>query len=285
MRRAKRGRRRVPHWREAATSLGVLVAILVGAQVLPAFGVESYILPTPSQVLSAFVNDLGDATFWSNAWATGVEVVLGCLLGSLLGFLLGIVVTSSSFINAVVTPYMVVLQAVPKVAIAPIIVVGLGYGLTSKVVIAATISFFPLFVNVEAGLRSVDPDQLELMRALRAGRWQTLRWVQLPSALPTIFGGLEMAFVFSVVGAVVGEFAGASRGLGYVINARSFQLDQAGVFSALIVLSAMALALDVVVRSVGHRLSRWQRVGVDTGPAATPASGGETQSPPAVVTT
>src|SRR6202022_136789 len=104
-----------------------------------------------------------------------------------------------------------------------------------------------------------------LMRSLRATRWQTLRWVELPGALPTIFGGLEVAVVFSVVGAIVGEFTGASRGLGYLISQRDFSLNQAGVFSVLIVLSAIGLGLDMAVRFVARRVVTWQRIGEAVG--------------------
>jgi NitT/TauT family transport system permease protein len=115
------------------------------------------------------------------------------------------------------------------------------------------------------GIRSADTQQLELMRALRASRWQTLRWVQLPNALPVIFGGLEVAVVLSVVGAIVGEFTGASEGLGYLILQRNFSLDQAGVFSTLIMLSLIGLLLDLLVRTVARRLVRWKEIGEVTG--------------------
>lgn len=247
-------------WKEAAVSILIFVLLVVVLQyALSASHTPSYIFPTPKQVAAALGDDVRTASFWSNTWATAAEVILGCLIGSLIGFILALLVTASSFFRTVLTPYMVVIQAIPKVAVAPIIVVALGYGLTSKVVIAATISFFPLFINVVAGIDSTDPDQLELMRSLRASKIQTLRWVQLPAAVPTIAGGLEMAFVFSVVGAIVGEFAGASKGLGYLIDQRSFNLNQAGVFSALIVLSAMALILDALVRLAARWFLRWQR--------------------------
>jgi NitT/TauT family transport system permease protein len=247
-------------WKEVTVSILIFVILVVVVQyALRASHTPSYIFPTPTEIARAFGDDVQTASFWRNTWATAVEVILGCLIGSLVGFILALLVTASRFFRAVLTPYMVVIQAIPKVAVAPIIVVALGYGLESKVVIAATISFFPLFINVVAGIDSADPDQLELMRSLRASKIQTLRWVQLPAAVPTIAGGLEMAFVFSVVGAIVGEFAGASKGLGYLIDQRSFNLDQAGVFSALIMLSAMALVLDAAVRLGARWFLRWQR--------------------------
>lgn len=255
-------RPRLPHWRERLTSI-VIFALLLGALevVLPALGVQAYIFPRPSAVGEALLRDLSSSSFWGHATITLREILIGCLLGSAIGFVLGVILTQSAFAEAVITPYIIALQAVPKVALAPLIVTLLGYGEASKVAIAAIISFFPLLVNVMLGIRSADGGQLELMRSLRASRLQTLRWVQLPAALPAIFGGLEVAVVFSVVGAIVGEFTGASGGLGYLIEQRSFSLNQAAVFSTLIALSVIGLVLDALVRALGRRVVRWRRIG------------------------
>lgn len=263
LRPALRQRRlRVPLWRERVTSLLIFALVLAALElVLPALGVQSYIFPRPSAVASALLVDLGSSSFWGHTALTLREVLIGCLAGSALGFVLGVLLTQSAFAETVISPYVVALQAVPKVALAPLIVTLLGYGELSKEAIAAIISFFPLLVNVKLGIRGADGGQLELMRSLRASRLQTLRWVQLPAALPAIFGGLEVAVVFSVVGAIVGEFTGASGGLGYLIEQRSFSLNQAAVFSTLITLSVIGLLLDAIVRAVGRRVVRWQRIG------------------------
>jgi NitT/TauT family transport system permease protein len=240
----------------------VLVVLLGGCEfILPSAGVPEYILPLPSSVADQLVSFVSSPNFWNHVVTTVREVVLGCLLGGFIGFTVGILLTQSSFLEAVVTPYIVALQSVPKVALAPVIVVALGYGELSKVVITAIIAFFPLLVNVTVGIRSAPADQLELMRALRASRMQTLRWVQLPSAMPMIFGGLEIAVVFGVVGAIVGEFTGASAGLGYLIRQQSFSLNQAAVFATLIVLSLIGLVLVTLVRFAGRRMVRWHRPG------------------------
>lgn len=259
----RRGRRgRFPRWRERLTSLAVFVLLLAALEVLlPALGVQAYIFPRPSAVGEALLKDISSTTFWGHTALTLREIVFGCLAGSAVGFLLGVLLTQSAFAEAVITPYIVALQAVPKVALAPLIVTLLGYGEVSKEAIAAIISFFPLLVNVMLGIRSADDGHLELMRSLRATRAQTLRWVQLPAALPAIFSGLEVAVVFSVVGAIVGEFTGASGGLGYLIEQRSFSLNQAAVFSNLIALSVIGLVLDYLVRAVGHRVVGWRRIG------------------------
>jgi NitT/TauT family transport system permease protein len=261
-RASRPGRRRRLRWRELLVSaLLFILLVLALEQLLPALGIRSYVLPTPSAVLGALLTDLANTGVWGHVLVTLYEILAGWLIGALIGFLLGLALTQSSFLEAALTPYIVALQAVPKVALAPVIVVALGYGETSKIAIAAMVSFFPVFVNVMVGIRGADPQQLELLRALRANRIQTLRWVQLPGAMPTIFGGLEVAVVFSVVGAIVGEFTGASRGLGYLIEQRSFALNQAGVFSTLIILSVVGLGLDLAVRQAGRRVVRWQQMG------------------------
>lgn len=256
------GRRRRLRWRELLVSaLLFVLLVLTLEQLLPAIGIRSYVLPTPSAVLGALLTDLVNTGFWGHVLVTLYEILAGWVIGALIGFVLGLALTQSSFLEAALTPYIVALQAVPKVALAPVIVIALGYGEISKIAIAAMVSFFPVLVNVMVGIRGADQQQLELMRALRANRVQTLRWVQLPGAMPTIFGGLEVAVVFSVVGAIVGEFTGASRGLGYLIEQRSFALNQAGVFSTLIILSVIGLGLDLAVRQAGQRVVRWQQMG------------------------
>ncbi len=253
-------------WREYSASLVLFVVLMIALeQLLPRMGIRPYILPQPSAVLSAFVNDVSNPAFWVHTRATLSEIVFGWVLGSAFAFLLGVFLTQSSLAEAALTPYIIALQSVPKIALAPIIVVWLGYGQLSKVAIAAIVAFFPVLINTMVGIRGADPQQLELMRALRASRMQTLRWVQLPGAMPTIFGGLEVAVVLSVVGAIVGEFTGASQGLGYLIVQRNFSLDQAGVFSTLIMLSLIGLILDMIVRGVARYFVRWKQMAELTG--------------------
>ena len=145
----------------------------------------------------------------------------------------------------------------PKIAIAPLIVVWFGFDTSSKVVIAATVAFFPVLVNVVVGLKTIDAGKLELMRSLRATRWQTFRLVQFPNALPFVFAGLDVAIVFSVLGAIVGEFVGAQRGLGNLILQFNMTLDIAGVFAVLIMLSLMGVALHLIMQAIQRRIIFW----------------------------
>lgn len=239
--------------------VGLLVVLLGAAQLLiPAFGIHAYVLPTPDTVIGALAHDYSTLSFWHHIGTTMSEIMLGWAVGCITGLVLGVLIAEFRLVEITLTPYIVALNAVPKVALAPVLVVVFGYGVVSKVVITAIMAFFPLLVNVGVGLRGADALQLEMMRGLRASRWQTLRWVKFPGAMPAIFAGIEVAVVLGVVGAIVGEFTGAESGLGYVILQRSFSMDQGGVFSALVTLALIGIVLDLIVRWVGRRVVRWQ---------------------------
>jgi NitT/TauT family transport system permease protein len=148
-------------------------------------------------------------------------------------------------------------QAMPKVALAPLIIVWFGLGLTSKVINAALVAFFPLMVNTIVGLRSADEDRVNLMRSLSASRWQIFRMLQLPNALPYIFAGLEIAMIFALIGAIVAEFVGAEKGLGMLIQSMNFTMDVAGQFSVLLLLSMLGLILNAAVTLVRRQVLFW----------------------------
>jgi NitT/TauT family transport system permease protein len=185
------------------------------------------------------------------------EVLLGFFIGSGVGLLLGTVISQFRIIEATLRIYLVAIQSLPKIALAPIIVLWFGFGLTSKVVIICLLTFFPLLINSMAGFKAVDPERLELMRALGANPWQIFWKVRLPSAMPYIFAGLDMAAVFAVVGAVVGEFVGAQRGLGTLILSMNAQMDIAGTFSVFIILAIVGIVIHKALRAVERRVLFW----------------------------
>jgi len=154
-------------------------------------------------------------------------------------------------------PYIVMFQSMPKVALAPLIIVWFGLGLGSKVVSAALIAFFPLLVNTIVGLRSADEDRVDLMRSLGATQMQIFWMLRLPSALPFLMAGLEVAMVFALVGAIVAEFVGSEAGLGMLIQSRNFSMDVAGEFAVLFILAALGLGLNAVVVLVRKRVLFW----------------------------
>jgi NitT/TauT family transport system permease protein len=161
--------------------------------------------------------------------------------------------------NRLIYPYVVAFQTVPKVALAPIIVVWFGFGIWSKVMMSLLICFFPVAVNTIDGLNSVRPEQIMLMRSYRATGWQIFRIVQLANALPYIFAGLDVGIVLSVIGTIVGEFVGTTTGLGRVLLDYNFSFDIAGVFATLVVLSLMGVVLHALLRAIQRRVIFWQQ--------------------------
>lgn len=229
---------------------------------VPYFQVPNYILPTPSDIAMALwrgldAGPLDRGGYWLHAGVTIAEVLLGFVIGSGVGLLIGTVISQFRVIEATLRVYIVAIQSLPKIALAPIIVLWFGFGLTSKVVIICLLTFFPLLVTSMAGFKAVDPERLELMRALGARPWQIFWKVRLPSALPYIFAGLDMAAVFAVVGAVVGEFVGAQRGLGTLILSMNAQMDTAGTFSVFIILAIVGILLHNGLRMVERRVLFW----------------------------
>jgi NitT/TauT family transport system permease protein len=233
----------------------VLMGLWEGA--IRAFEIPSFILPPPSAIVAALWSGLTSGLYLAHAVVTATEAVGGFLIGSLLGLLIGMVIVVFPTMERIVYPYVVALQTVPKVAIAPLMVVWFGFGLTSKILVVALVSLFPVLVNVIAGLRAVDQDRLDLLGALSASRWQVFRYLRFPNALPFIFAGLNTAIVFSVIGAIVGEFVGANRGLGFLILQANYQLDIAGAFSLFVVLSVMGIALHGTLRWIERRCVFW----------------------------
>lgn len=221
------------------------------------FEVPAYVVPAPSAIWQSLVRGLSSGLFLSNGLVTLTEALLGFLWAAALGIVLGSLIAQSRFVEKVLYPYLITIQTTPKVAIAPLFIIWFGFGITSKVIMAGIVAFFPILVNVIAGLRSTDPQRIELMRSLRATRWQIFRMVLLPSALPMIFAGLHIAVIFSLLGAIVGEFVGSRAGLGNLILQMNINLDTAGVFAVLVCLSTIGITLHAAMHWLQHRLLFW----------------------------
>ena len=221
------------------------------------FNVPVYILPAPSSIVRALYVGLSRFIYVENSWITLEETLLGFVVGTSLAFLLGTAIALSRRFEYFLYPSIVMFQALPKVALAPLIIVWFGVGLPSKVVNAALIAFFPLMVNTIAGLRSADEDRVNLMRSLDASEAQIFWMLRLPSALPFIMAGLEVAMIFALIGAIVAEFVGATKGLGVLINTLNFSGDVAGIFSILLILSVLGLVLNQAILALRRRVLFW----------------------------
>ncbi len=221
-------------------------------------GVPEYILPPPSSIFRAMYVGIMSNVYPQHFMVTLTETLLGFMVGTALAFMLGTLVALSRRVEYFLYPFIVMFQSMPKVALAPLIVVWFGLGLTSKVINAALVAFFPLMVNTIAGLRSAEEDRINLMRSLAASRTQIFFMLQLPNALPYIFAGLEIAMIFALIGAIVAEFVGAERGLGMLIQSMNFNMDVAGQFSILLILSMLGLILNGMVAYARKRLVFWE---------------------------
>jgi NitT/TauT family transport system permease protein len=238
---------------------GLGAASLIGAWwlVIVVFDIKPFVLPTPPAVVRAFGRLPGYLTH--QAWATLAATALGYALAVATGLTTAVLLTTSRTLERAVLPLLVAANAVPKIAVAPLMVLWLGFGSAPKIVMAALIAVFPIVVSAMAGLTSAPVEMIELARALSASRWQTYRKLRIPWALPQIFVGLKVGVALAVVGTVVGEFAGGDRGLGYVIVASGTSADTALAFAAMTLLSAISVALFYLVVALERLLLPWAR--------------------------
>jgi NitT/TauT family transport system permease protein len=257
--------RRPTRWKPSPRlwSLALLAVLLVlweaGVRLLD---VPKFLIPSVSEVATALwrgvaTDPLARDGFWLHGLVTLSEIVLGYLAGCLFGLALGVAISQTQGLEAVLRPYVMAFQSVPKVAVAPIVVLWLGFGLASKVAIVALISFFPVLITSLAGFAAIDAERIELLRSLSATRWQIFTKVKFPSALPYIFAGLDMAAAFAVVGAIVGEFVGAQSGLGVLLMQMDSAMDVGGSFAVLMLLSLIGIAFSFLIRRLQLRVLYW----------------------------
>ncbi len=257
-----------PYWLDRYGPPAVAGLVLLAAwEYLPVlFRVPVLLIPPPSAVASALWTTYERGLLIENTLITLTEALVGFTIGSLLAVLFAFCITRSRLVERALMPYLVGFQALPKVALAPLIVVWVGIGIESKITIAAIISFFPVLINAIVGFSTVETEKIELMRSLVASRWQEFRIVIFPNSLPFIFAGLNVAIVFSITGALVGEFIGADRGLGNMLMQLNFNMDISGMFAILVVLALLGITLHGLVRFFHKRLIFWaepERFGPD----------------------
>ena len=211
---------------------------------LIAAGTTPLILPGPKDVFMRLFSYFVSGRVWPHLFMTTQEILAGFVLGSVLGLGFGTLISESVIARKVIMPYIIVTQALPKFALAPMLVIWFGFGMAPKVIIAALIAFFPLVENTYMGLTTTPGSQLELFRALRASRITTLLKLRVPHAIPAIFSGFRVALMLSLVGAVVAEYVGANQGLGALIIVSQGTLDTELMFVSFVVLTVLGLSLD-----------------------------------------
>ena len=232
-----------------------VVFVLAWKAIVVVTGLPVYILPAPEIVGQRFVEAWLDGTVWPHFVTTMVEIAIGFTFGTVFGLVAGYGLARSDLFARLASPYLVAAQSVPILVLAPLLVVWFGSGLLSKVVICSLIVFFPVAIATMVGILSVDPRLVELGRSLRATKRQILTTLEIPAALPNIFGGLRVGVTLAVVGAIVGEWAGANTGLAVLINlAKGSLFDIPLVFATVLTIALVGIALYLTVVVVERRL-------------------------------
>jgi NitT/TauT family transport system permease protein len=223
-----------------------------------AFSVPAYLIPPPLDVLIALKAGLIGGTLWPHIAATTTAILIGYALGCSSALLSAAVVAEFPLFRRAVYPLIIAFQAIPKVALAPLLVVWFGFDLASKVVMIALICFFPTFVNAFVGLSSYDRNLADLYKTFGAGRWQILASIKIPSALGAIFAGLEISVVLALLGAVLAEIVASRRGLGYVIQSSGVDFNIALMFACIVILGAIGVILSQIVILARRKFAFWE---------------------------
>ncbi len=234
---------------------GVIVLVALWAFLCVYLDIPTVVLPTPDKVLFAFIDRFD--LIVSEGWVTLKETMLGFILAVVIGIPMAVAVANSRPLNLMFYPLLIGLQSVPKVALAPIILVWLGTGIESKLAIVWLVAFFPIIVDTVAGLRSTPRELLELARSLRATPMQIFLKVQFPAALPFVLTGAKVAITLAVIGAVIGEFVGSSEGLGFLLLSATSQLDSPLAFAALFALSFLGMFVYLLVELAERLAAPW----------------------------
>ncbi|MCW2904865.1 MAG: transporter permease [Streptosporangiaceae bacterium] len=217
--------------------------------------VEPYLVPSPGTTLRVMGDKAG--YIWHHSWVTTYETLLGFVIAVVVGIFAAVIMVYSATVERTLYPVLLFAQVVPKIAIAPLFVVWLGFGITPKIVVAVLIAFFPVVISMVTGLKAVDPEMIQLSATMGAKPLQTFAKIRFPASLPHLFSGLKVAVTLAVTGAVVGEFVGANQGLGYVILQANGNLDTPMLFAGLLIMSLIGVVLFVLVEIAEKLLLPW----------------------------
>ncbi|HEX6992770.1 MAG TPA: ABC transporter permease [Gammaproteobacteria bacterium] len=240
-------------------STPVLIAVILAMWKLAvSLGVSRYTLPPPGEVWAALLDLMSRPDVWTvHMRTTLVEAVAGFGIGLVSGVIVGAVLGRVVWLERAVRPMVVALQVIPKVALVPLFVIWFGFGMTSKVIIAAILAFFPIMLNVLLGVRSVDPGHRDVMTSLNAGRWQTFWALEFHSTLPYVFAGMEVGIVFAVIGAIVGEYLGGNEGLGYLVVDTLNALNAPELYAVIVLLAVLGYLLFFAVNVAKRLMIPW----------------------------
>jgi NitT/TauT family transport system permease protein len=258
---ARKGRLDEMSWPAMLGCQLVLGALILGAwQWASGRLIDGFFISNPVDVATRLAQWTLSGSIFLHLWATVYATLVGFLIGAVGGFVLGVWLGISPFSSRLLNPYLWALNALPKVALAPLFVLWFGLGIESKIALAAVLVLFLVFLNTFSGVREVDQDLIDAARLMRATRFQMTAKIIVPSAMSWVFAGLKTSVPYALIGAVLGEMIAANRGLGYLVQFSGAQFDSAGVFAVLVVIALLAVALNLAVEIVQDRVERWRVV-------------------------
>lgn len=259
---APAGRAAGRHWQQRLVLNGwrlVLTALVLAAWEIAATTVTTpFWISQPSRVAERLVDLAASGLLVLHVWATLQAALLGLATGGLGGVVLGLLLGARPRIAAIVDPFLMGFNSLPRVALAPLFIIWFGIGLPSKVILAFSLVLFPVLINTYQGVRGVDRELVDMLRTMQATPAQIARWVTIPSTLPWIFAGLRIGLGMSLIGAVVGELVGSNRGVGYYVESAAANFDTTGVFAGLMILMVLTIALNELMKLAEARLFRWK---------------------------
>jgi len=248
-------------WQAALVMLIFLLMISVWEMSVRVSAVPVFVLPPPSLIVAQLAKLLGSPIFWFNLAYSMQEMLLGYALAVLMAAMLGVAISQIRLLQLGLMPYIVAFQTIPTIALAPIFLQWFGYGMASKVVMAALIAFFPILINVIAGLQSAKQEEIEMIKSFGASRRQILLKIKIPNALPFIFTGLDLGIVFALIGVTVAEFVGAQHGLGKMLLQLNEQFNIAGMFAILLVLALIGVIMHALIEYARRKIVFWSGEG------------------------
>lgn len=237
----------------------VMLALFVGVwELLIVVGhISKYTLPSPGTVASELGTVLSSSAIWRDTVTTLIEAVSGFGIALAAGIVVGTILGRVRWLEVAMRPTIVTLQVVPKIALIPLFVIWMGFGVSSKIVIAAILSFFPIMLNVLLGVRSVDTGHRDVMNSLNSTRWATFRHLELPSTLPYVFTGMEVGIVLAVIGVIVGEYLGGNQGLGYEVITSLNNLDAPRLYAVIVLLALLGSILYFAISGLKRLVIPW----------------------------
>jgi NitT/TauT family transport system permease protein len=236
-----------------------IVAVVAWQLIVVGLHVPPYILPAPTEIVSSLVGALGTPSLYADLGATTAETLGGFAISAAAAIVVGVLIGEVRFIERIVLPYIIAFESMPKIALAPLLLIWFGFGIVSKTAMATLVCFFPIVMNVIEGMRRTRPEEIDMLRAFGANRWQVFLRCKLRNALPLIFAGLDIGIIFALLGSIVGEFVGANVGLGYRILTYNSTFNIASMFAILIILSVMGFIGHTAIRVIRRYVVFWER--------------------------